>query len=186
MYLYILDYEKYYESLYKRAERENLGFVGMYKIVADVIKKRKGEEKQVFETDLSKNLLLPFYESLRNNDNISCKDFFLMREKPTLIYPDSRAFVLNPISITDNTGETHLKYFVIFPQNGSVFEWTFFTPIELESVNSFFSSELIEQLQKITDWNFGFKTLEDSTFWNTYVTSMDLGGYRYLKLINGE
>lgn len=178
------NYEKYYESIYKRAERENLGYVGMYKIVADVIKKGKGEERQVFETDLSENLLLPFYETMRNNDNISCREYFLLREKPTLIYPESRALVLNPISITGNSGRTHLRYFVIFPQNGSIFEWIYFTPLELESENTYFSSELIEQLQELTDWNFGFKTLEDTTFWNTYVSGEDSSGYKHLKTMD--
>ncbi|SDL87975.1 hypothetical protein SAMN05421820_102387 [Pedobacter steynii] len=39
----------------------------------------------------------------------------------------------------------------------------------------------MENLAKITKWDYSYDTLDDEQFWNNYVLLKENGAYRYLK-----
>ncbi|MBO6621698.1 MAG: hypothetical protein JJ892_00250 [Balneola sp.] len=174
------DYEKYYESIYKSQERRNKGYIGMYEIVADQMRKEQAELAEQFKETIGEQILRPFLEQQKTDKPNEFTDYSLMYKKFTLIFPKDRLVVLNPVQIEDNKEQRQIRYFVVFPDTKEIYEWTYLKPKILEGKNWHYGSEIIEQLSTVTDWNFGFETLDDQDFWNNYILKKDGDKYKYL------
>lgn len=177
------DYEKYYESIYKSQERRNKGYVGMYEIVADQMRKEQAELRDKFKETVGEQILRPFLEQQKANNPEEFADYSLMYEKFTLIFPKDRTVLLNPVQITDKQDKRQIRYFVVFPNTKEIYEWTYLKPKVLEGKNWHYGSEIIDQLSAVTEWDFGFETLDDQNFWENYILAKDGNEYKYLKRI---
>jgi hypothetical protein len=178
------DYEKYYESMYARQEKENVGYIGQYEIVAEKMREAAAERAGKFKELLGEQVLRPFLEQQKEKRPDEFADYSLMYEKFTLIFPKDRTVVLNPILIKNTKGQRQIKYLVVLPESNEIYEWTYLKPRVFESKSWHYGSEIVEQLSSITKWNFGFETLDDTSFWSNYVMKREKNEYVYLKKLN--
>jgi hypothetical protein len=156
----------------------------MYEIVVDVMREKRKIANKQFERRISDSVFFPVYNKLKADKSLEIKEIFLLRGEPTLIYPLDSSIVLNPVSVIYSTGDALLRYFVLIENIRAIYEWTYFEPVKLNSDKPYFNSELLSQLKKITDWNFGFETLDDSSFWNNYVFVKENSEFKYLKIVS--
>lgn len=174
------DFEKYYESIYKREERENRGYIGIYEIVADGLRREKQNVRMVFERELNESLLIPYYDELMLKSDPLFTKYKLENDRFLLIYPETQDVVLNPLICIDEEGTHTLRFFVALPDSSKVYEWVYFESIDVGLVGRGYF-EVIKSLKLVTDWNYSFKTLDDEVFWGVSVLSRDSLGYRYLR-----
>ncbi len=183
------EWEKYGESIWKTDEKENRDYIGMYEIVADELKKIKGEEEKSFNSSISNNIFRPFYENKKKQNPLEFTNYVLLnKDEFILIFPMSKEVILNPIQIVNDKGEKKIRYFLLFKQNGQILEWTYFTehPFDEKTIKDkiwHYGSIVIAQLQTLTEWNFSFESLDDSKFWSEYVLLKSGDAYKYLKVV---
>ena len=154
------DWSKYGESSWKTREINDKDYVGLYEIVANQLKKKKIEEDENFDTEISKSLLLPFYDKQIKNKSNDIAKYSIMYEKPTLIYPKERNVILNPILITNWKEEKSIRYFVVIPKDKAIYEWNYFKSNKIPEKTWHYGSEVIKQLEPLTNWNFSVTSLE--------------------------
>jgi hypothetical protein len=177
------DWNKYGKNMWKTQESNNRPYVGYYEIVANGLKQKKKEENENFEQRISETIFIPFYEKSITQNPKEFSKYSMMYKKLTLIYPEKRDVILNPIMITDGKGQNTLKYFLTFKDEKTIYEWTYLTSQTLPKKAWHYGSDIIEQLKPITEWNFGFNTLDDKIFWEKYVLLKTGNSYKYLTKI---
>jgi hypothetical protein len=177
------DYKKFYESMYKDEERINAPYVGMYEIVADELKKIESKKNEDFETKMILQFFKPFYESQKLKKTNNIKEFSLNEDNPTIIFPNDFSVAINPIKIKDEQGNYSFRFFVYLPDKKEFYEWTYLKPIKFEEKDYMSNSYLVDQISKLTDWNYGFETLDDANFWNKYVLQKEGDKFLYLNKI---
>lgn len=177
------DYKKYYESIYKNRERLNKPYVGMYEIVADELKEIESKKIEDFETKMTLQFFKPFYERQKLKKTNNIKEFSLNEDNPTIIFPKDFSVAINPIKIKDEQGNYSFRFFVYLPDKKEFYEWTYLKPIKFVEKDYMSNSYLVDQISKLTDWNYGFETLDDTNFWNKYVLLKDGDKYKYLNKI---
>jgi hypothetical protein len=179
------DYEKYYESIYKSQERRNKEYIGMYEIVAEQIRIEQSKLTALFIETIEEHVLMPFFEQQKTDKPNEFAEYYLMHKKFTLIFPKDRSIVLTPVQIKNSQDQRQIRYFVVFPESNEIYEWTYLKTRVLGDINRHYGSEIIDQLSTVTDWNFGFETLDDYFFWSNYVLIKDGDKYQYLKKLKG-
>lgn len=172
------DWEKYGESIWKTDEANDRDYVGMYEIVANVIRRKKREDNEGFEKTMKEEKLKPKYERLKNNRP---KDLSKYSEH-SLIYSRDRNIVINPVLLTNDKGIHTLHYFVALTDSDDLYEWTYFPPEELKN-SGLFGSNVVDRMNTITEWNFSYDTLDDKNFWDKYVLLKEGDKFRYLKKV---
>lgn len=180
------DYKKYYESIYKRQERENEGYVGMYRIVVDELKKNESKKIEEFEGKMKVEVFTAFYESQKSKKINDIADYYLFKDELTFIFPKTYSVVLNPIKIKDNNGNFSLRYFVYLPEKKEFYEWTYLKPFAVKEKDVFYNSFIVEQISLVTEWDFGFETLDNQSFWDDFVLLKEGEHYKYLKKIDSN
>lgn len=167
------DWEKYGESMWKTDEINNRPYIGLYEIVAN--KMQEAIEKDNLEFDKKeKELFTKFYENLKSKDS---KTYNKISEH-SLIYPTDKSVVINPALITSKEGIKTIHYFVILDNQNNIFEWNYFAPKVV--IDNLFGSQVVDQINSLTDWNFSVDNLNDSEFWNKYVLLKTEAKYKYL------
>jgi hypothetical protein len=174
-------WDKYKDSMWKSDEVRNRPYIGMYKIVADHLRKSAGEEADNFESTYGEQVMRPFFDKLKSGGAEEVKEYILMNKKFTLIFPSDRAIVLAPI-VLETKRSKQLRYFVSFPGKPEIYEWTYLKP--LEPKYNHYGGDVVDQLESITTWNFSMTTLDDQSFWDTYVTKKENGNFVYLRKMN--
>lgn len=177
------DWDKYGKRMWKTQESNNRPYIGYYEIVANGLKEKKKEENENFEQIISETIFIPFYEKSITQNPKEFSKYSMMYKKLTLIYPEERNVILNPVMITDGKGQNTLRYFLTFKDEKSIYEWTYLTSQILPKKAWHYGSEIVEQLKTITEWNFGFNTLDDKEFWEKYVLLKTGNSYKYLTKI---
>jgi hypothetical protein len=172
------DWEKYGESIWKTDEANNRNYVGMYEIVANVIRLKKRAENETFEKTMKDERLKPKYEQLKHNQPKELSKY----SDHSLIYSSDKNVVINPVLLTSDKGIHTLHYFVLLTDSDDLYEWTYFPPEELKS-SGFFGSNVVDRMNKITQWNFSYDTLDDKNFWDMYVLRKEGDKYKYLKKV---
>lgn len=175
------DYKKYYESIYKSQERKNKEYVGMYEIVADHMREEQAELVDQFKEAVGEQILRPFLEQQKTDKPNEFADYFLMDNKFILLFPKDRSIVLNPVHVKDGKDQSQIRYFVVFPSTKEIYEWIYLKVKILDDKNWHYGSEIINQLSVVTNWDFGFDTLDDQNFWKNYVLAKDGDKYKFLK-----
>ena len=72
-----------------------------------------------------------------------------------------------------------MHYNILFKDSNKLYKWTYFTDENVKNKFSF-SDVILNNLEKITSWNFSFDELDDSLFWEKYIIAKN--GERYLNL----
>ncbi len=178
------DYEEYYESIYKSEEERNRGYIGMYEIVADQLRKEQSRQNEKFEETVGEQILRPFFDQLKINQPVEFSNYFLMYEKFTLIFPRDKSLVLNPLKVENGKGQIQLRYFVVFLDTKEFYEWTYLKPKTLNAKTRHYGSEIVDQISTLTDWDFSIETLDDKKFWEHYLLKKNGGKYQYLKKLD--
>ncbi|GAT63282.1 hypothetical protein [Paludibacter jiangxiensis] len=170
------DWNKYGETIWKTEEANNRDYVGMYEIVADVMKKKQESENKIFDTQIKNTILKPFYEKLKNSNPTEFSMYF----EHSLIFPKERDVVINPVLITNRDGIQTIHYYVAFSGSNNIYEWTYFAPTVITD-NLEFGSKVVEQINPLTDWTFSYENLNNRTFWDKYILAKSGNDYKYLK-----
>ena len=103
-----------------------------------------------------------------------------------LIYPRSKEYVLGVICAVNHENESRLYYFLYFPRDKKIFQWTIPKP---RSVQRYIGETIVEDISPLTSSGIGFelldpsKTFDDENFWNEYVFKKEEGKYLYLNPI---
>lgn len=177
------DYKKYYESIYKNRERINAPYVGMYEIVADELKEIESKKIEDFETKMTLQFFKPFYERQKLKKANNIEEYLMNDDNPTIIFPNDFSVAINPIKIKDEQGNYSLRFFVCFPSKNELYEWTYLKPIKIGDKGNFYNFYIVDHISKLTDWNYGFETLDDTNFWNKYVLLKEGDKFLYLNKI---
>lgn len=172
------DWNKYRDMLLAQ-ENNDREYIGMPKFMADELKIRLRQENKYFDSVTGRNIFLPFYEAQIKADPDHFARYDLWDKQPTLIFPKSRQYALNPISITDSAGQRTLHFYFAFAGSKAVYEWTYLNPISIKQ----YSGDIIDQLSTVTNWNFSYINLNDDLFWQKYVLAKSGNEYKYLKRI---
>lgn len=172
------DWKKYGESIWKTEEANNRSYIGMYEIVASVIRKTKSVEDNEFEKTIKENKLKPAYEQLKRKDPKAYSKY----TDHSLIYPNDRSVVINPVLLTDDRGIKTIHYFVVLANSNDIFEWTYFPSEEVKGDQSF-GGNVVDRMSTITDWTFSHDNLNDKNFWENFVLVKDGDKFKYLKRI---
>lgn len=175
------DWNKYGGTIWKTEEKENRDYIGMYEIVADELKKLKKEENEKFDSLMSSNIFIPFYDEQTKSNPTYFAKYSMLYNHLTLIYPKERNIILNPLMITDSKGQKTLHFYLAFIDSKTIYEWTYFKPKVIPEKVWHYGSDVIDQLKTITEWNFSYITLEDKNFWDNYVLIKSGDKYKYLK-----
>lgn len=175
------DFEKY-EHL-KDDARRNTPYVGMYNIVARALRQQKSEEYDRFEAELTEEMMQPLLDKLVSEQPDRFQTYSKLRDNFIYIYPEDKSLILSPLLVVDDQARRRIQYFVLFPDDGAVYEWIYLESTYIEDYKGYFGSKIINQLSPIVEWNFGYDTLEEPTFWNSYVLEKDNGEYKYLRPI---
>lgn len=173
------DWEKYGNSIWDSREANNRSYVGMYEVVANVLRARKREENEFFQKQIIESVLKPAYEALKKKN----PDSWSAYADHSPIHSNARDVVIHPVLVTDSRGIKTLHYFVAFTETSDIFEWTYFPAAEIKASGNFFGPSVVEQIESVTRWNFSYETLEDDTFWENYVLARDGDKFRYLKRV---
>ncbi|MFN3195709.1 MAG: hypothetical protein ACE364_07175 [Chlorobiota bacterium] len=180
-------WEQYGEIAWAAEERNNRDYIGMYNIVANKFKEKVKNENLEFEKRITEQVLLPLYQKIVSNDNNEFNDYKLLHDELILIYPKEKNIVLNPVLFINNDSTEVLKYFVWNTESNSVKEWSYFkeNPHEIEKDAKIwhYGSLALNEIKTLTKWNFGYSTLDDSSFWQNYILLKEEGKYKYLKQI---
>lgn len=165
---------------------KNEGYFGEYTLVANALKQQARDQNEIFESEVSKNLLQPFFENYISSSKSQFSNYIKLNTKSfAMIYPRERDVILIPIVLEYKNGDKFLEYFVLIHQQEKdykFYKWKYFDSNTRE-LSSVYGSAINEQLNTITTWNFSFDFLNDSNFWDNYVLSKKEGIYQYLKQI---
>ena len=167
------DWEKYGESMWKTDEINKRPYIGFYDIVANKMQEAIEKDNLEFEKK-KKELFTKFYENLKSKDS---KTYNKISEH-SLIDPTDKSVVINPTLITNKEGVKTIHYFVILVNQNNIFEWNYFEPKVV--IDNLYGSQVVDQINSLTDWNFSVDNLNDSEFWNRYVLLKTEAKYKYL------
>lgn len=172
------------KDIWRAKEEENRDYIGIYEMVADKLKEEKEQERELFNSSISNIYFSPFYESCKMNRTFDITDYMLLDDKFILIYPKNKEVILNPIQIVTNSGETKIRYFLLSVNTGDIYEWTYFDQHPVTIDNNIpiyhYGSTVMAHLNKLTAWNFSFKSLNDNNFWDNYIFIKTDSRYKYL------
>lgn len=172
------DWDKYGDGMWMTDEINDREYIGLYEVVAKVLRKRNNQLNSEFEAFMKVEIFGNYYEDLKN----SKPDKYSKISPHSIICPKDRNIALNPVLITNNEGIKSLHYFIAFKNSSEVYEWTYFEPTELPT--TFYGSEVVNQIGSLTDWNFSVDNLNDETFWKDYVLKKEGNTYKYLSKVN--
>jgi len=162
-------------------ERENRDYIGLYELVADKLKRENELADNEFRRQMIDAIILPFYKKQivsKLNHIVTVID---KTENLSLIYPKNKQVILNPIKIKDENGNILIRYFIFLPNTNQAFEWTLVKPNILNK-NEYADNPINNTIGTLTQWDFSYKTLDDSVFWDQKVLLRDAtGNFKYLK-----
>ena len=168
-----------YKDMWETEERENRNYIGIYELVADQLKEEKTASENVFKDSVFNQVFKPFYDEKSKSGEDQMLSYQSSSKYFLLIYDSGKKAILNPIEIKDAKGVAKVRYFVFLPASGEIFEWSYF-PASISKKGSV-NNSIMENLAKITKWDYSYDTLDDEQFWNNYVLLKENGAYRYLK-----
>lgn len=163
---------------YHKNDLKNKPYFGLYDIVANQKKAETRKQNELFSQSVKSKFLTEFYNEYCRENNIQGFDTLYVKQ---LIFPSNKSYILSPIVLDHGKDKKELNYFLLIPKGENsyrVFKWNYFKPIIPKY--SHYGSEIVEQLNQITIWNFSFDFLDDNNFWDKYVLLKVDGEYKYL------
>lgn len=165
-----------YHDMWEDEEANNRDYIGLTKIVANQLSSIEETKNDSLSKELKVNQFLPYYSHLKKVSADQCNDIY----DHSIILPKSREFAINPALFTNKKGEMTIHYFVYVSKIDRIFEWTYFEPLSVKN-RSDFGPTVVDQISKLTSWNFSHMFLDDPNFWDSYVFTKVNGQYKYLK-----
>lgn len=168
------DWKKYGEGMWETEEINNRDYIGFYEIVADRLRGENNIENEKFENEKTDDVFKPYYENL-------IKDKVITKfSNHSVILPKTRNIALNPVLFTNKKGEKIIHYFVDY--EGGLYEWNYLSPKTIKN-DLEFGLNVVDDLGKLTKWNFSVDNLNDENFWNNYVLKKSEEHFIYLKKV---
>ncbi len=162
-------YQEMIDDFYEK-DLKNKEYFGLYEIVANQIRQEKRRLDEQFSESITKDILPRFYEGYCEKNSIN--GFIKLNgTEIQIIFPNDKSVILSPIVFDYGNDRKELNFFVLIPnteKSFNIFKWNYFKPIK-PKYTSMYGLEVNEQLNKITNWNFSFDTLDDRNFWDNYV-----------------
>lgn len=176
-------WEKYGTTIWETDEIENRPYIGMYKLIVDQLKEEQALLLKKKEEDLITNYFIPLSEKLKTTEKLESISLKHMSRDYVLIYPSDFKTTICPMVVKQANKEVIIRYFVAINQNGKteIFEWTFLN--QSSFTNDKFGPVLMDQLEKVTVWNYALETVEDPIFWNEKVLKKQDNKYIYLNQV---
>jgi hypothetical protein len=174
------DWEKYGDDMWKHQELEDRPYIGLYRVVAEQMKKEQQTTEKAKDETLRATYINPFIDKLKQNRP---QDFakVLMQDYP-LIYDVAEKRTLIPLHIQNEKGERFSYFFVFISETKEFYEWTYLKKEPLEGELWSYNSFLIDQLESVVPWNFTVRAVPD-IFWDTYIVKKEKNEYLYLRKI---
>lgn len=172
------DWDKYGDGMWMTQEINNRDYIGLYEIVAKILRKKNNQLNAEFEDYMKEEVFDKYFKNLKNTN----PDKYTKISPHSIICPTDRNIALNPILITNKDDVKTVHYFVSLKDSQEVYEWTYFEPSIVPT--TFYGSEVVDQISSLTEWNFSVDNLNDQTFWNEYVLKKKDGTYIYLSKVN--
>ncbi len=175
------DWDKYGESIWKTDEINNRPYIGLYKIVADGLKKEQKEKDKYFDKSIIETYVTPYIKRLSATGNYEQVTLNQMSKSHLLIYPKEKNVLLCPYNIKDKKKEKIINYLILIKTESGydIYKWNYLKPDDFK--NTAIGPSFMEQINTLTDWNFSFKTLDDSKFWEKYVLLKKGNDFKYLE-----
>lgn len=160
--------------MWETEEINNREYVGIYEIVADRLREENNIKNEKFENEKTDNVFKPYYENLIRNKVIT------KFSNHSVILPKTRNIALNPVLFIDEKGEKTIHYFVEY--EGGLYEWNYLSQKTIKN-DLEFGLNVVDNLGKLTKWNFSVDNLNDENFWNNYVLKKSEEHFIYLKKV---
>jgi hypothetical protein len=173
------DWEKYGATIWASEEMNNRPYIGMYELIADELKEQEDQKREAYNQQYAAKTVKPFFEKLKGSST-RFTDYKLINDNYILICPPDRSVILCPVEIIDAKNVHTLQFFVFIPGTTEVYEWTRFKPLEAGQ-KKITGSDIIDQLERYTTWNFSIDYVSDPNFWQQQVLHKENGTYLYLK-----
>ena len=167
-----------YKEMWARSERENRDYIGLYELVASALKAEKETKEKAWQDSIQQQVFAPFFKEQMQSGKNGFKDTSPLTKESVLIYNKAKSYLLNAAEIKDAKGLTFVRYFLLLPDSGSIYEWTYFPSYQKKKGET--ANGIMPNLNTITAWNYSFDTLDDENFWSNYVLLQENGKYKYL------
>ncbi|MGV3704313.1 MAG: hypothetical protein ACO1NU_02950 [Arcticibacter sp.] len=171
-----------YREMWRTEEKENRDYIGMYEIVASVLRSEKEEQEKAWQDSVQNHIFAPFYQQQIRSGVNGIKAHSPVLTSSLLIYSKNKKYILNPEEVKDANGSTYVRYFLFESATGKIYEWTYFSPYQKKKGNV--ENGIMDNLNKITQWNYSYDTLDDDSFWSNCVLLKENGMYKYLREVN--
>lgn len=175
------DWDKYGESIWKTDEINNRPYIGLYEIVADGLKKDQTIKNKNFDKTIIETYVNPYITGLASANNYEQATLNQMSKPHLLIYPKEKNVLLCPYNIKEKKKEKFINYLVLIKteKGYDIYKWNYLRPDDFKK--SAIGPSFMDQINTLTDWNFSFKTLDDSKFWEKYVLIKKDNDFKYLE-----
>lgn len=175
------DWDKYGESIWKTDEINNRPYIGLYEIVADGLKIEQSEKDKDFDKTIIETYVNPYITELASKGNYEQVTLNQMSKPHLLIYPKEKNIILCPYNIKGKKENKFINYIVLIKTESGfdLYKWNYLKPDDFK--NKANGPSFMEQIKTLTDWNFSFKTLDNSEFWTKYVLLKEDDDFKYLE-----
>lgn len=170
------DWEKYGADRWEAREKNDRPYIGMYEIVSNQMKSEREAHDESMEEALHKKYVLPQVVKLKLQ-----KKYESIVSSEVMIYPTDEKTFICPLKINETGKQKSIFYLVLIKQNDEtykVYEWNYLKQDDFAAQKN---SEIIEQINTLTSWDYGYDRLDDEKFWKEYVLSKSGNDYKYLK-----
>jgi hypothetical protein len=153
----------------------------LYEIVADGLKIEQSEMNKNFDKTIIETYVNPYITELTSNGNYEQVTLNQMSKPHLLIYPKEKNIIICPYNIKRKKEDKFINYLVLIKTESGYdpYKWNYLNSDDFK--NKANGPSFMEQIKTLTDWNFSFKTLDDSEFWKKYVLLKEEDDFKYLE-----
>ncbi|PQJ12037.1 hypothetical protein CJD36_009625 [Flavipsychrobacter stenotrophus] len=166
-------------TVWNTEERENRPYLGMYDVVATRLKKEQADSIQKMEHRITDRYLVPILNKAAKPVGKTAGQQFDL-EKVSMVYPSDLSRIL--CFVHEAEGQKQSTMIVLLLKDGPGFrayEWTYLSQDKYRIKNQ--STDFLDLVNTLIDWNFAWPALNSDLFWNKYVLARDGNSYKYLK-----
>jgi hypothetical protein len=163
-------------EIFESQVEENLPYVGMYEIVAENLKNEKYKNLTKVKSEINSKNFTPFFKQLQRENP---GEYAYFKEYPDgyeLIFSSGMNAFICPVYYRTKSVSQKLKFFVFLPDNpGEIYLWTEPGTVEVESWQG--GRHVIETMMEYTRWDYGYRTLDDTDFWENHILKKENGNF---------
>lgn len=168
-------YERY-KSMYEDDARKDKAYIGWYRITANSYQENFRKMLDKRKAAMRKDVFAPMMHSMRN-DWVPLERF-KQDSLLTLITPSDMSMWIAPIVGTSKSGDTTLRFYAWNETERTMYRWTRLAPTKPSRMDNF---TIREEMDKISDWHYGYDAYDDERFWKEEVLAIENGKFKYLE-----